>query len=156
MSNPAIVALRMARAVLALRRPLTWTSCAPWRRSCPDRRLARARAGAGPAVGLRDLAAAARTPVHCRGLTRLAENRSWTLSQDGPMPCLKKGARKNAPTSSFNDEVHHEYGNRCCFTSAQACPQASCCQRDPLALFSNPGMSLERPEIGDAKRVDPL
>jgi DNA-binding transcriptional LysR family regulator len=24
------------------------------------------------------------------------------------------------------------------------------------AVFSKPGMSLERPEIGDAKRVDPL
>ncbi|MBK9359716.1 MAG: hypothetical protein IPM99_00675 [Rubrivivax sp.] len=28
---------------------------------------------------------------------------------------------------------------------------------DPaVAVFSNPGMSLERPEIDDAKRVDPL
>jgi hypothetical protein len=31
-----------------------------------------------------------------------------------------------------------------------------CCRVGFISVFSNPGMSLERPEIDDAKRVDPL
>jgi hypothetical protein len=46
---------------------------------------------------------------------------------------------------------------KCCLPLAKVdLAQYPATARGLSTVFSKPGMSLERPEIGDAKRVDPL